>query len=190
MIWDQLLSSWAWCLTDGTHNHTKPNEFAYYGEPYPRYLSKMVNSVVGWQLLLTPCLLSTWFGDWLASQSPNPSWQHRVSLKHLQNTVILCHFVSLVCMLCHMGGWDMVCRHLAIITHNLINSDKTHGIIQNSGVGVVGLTSSKKSDFANQNLCDGGLPHTGWCLSTCFFWRIVTARHEKSEQPNCPTSWD
>ena len=124
MIWDQLLSSWAWCLTAGTHNHTKPNEFAYYGGPYPRYLSKMVNSVVGWQLLLTPCLLSTWFGDWLASQSPNPSWQHRVSLKHLQNTVILCHFVSLVCMLCHMGGWGMVCRHLAIITHNLINSDK------------------------------------------------------------------
>ena len=63
----------------------------------------------------------------------------------------------------------MVCRHLAIITHNLINSDKTYGIIQNSGVGAVGLTSSKKSDFANQNLCDGGLPHTGWCLSTCFF---------------------
>ena len=71
MIWDQLLSSWAWCLTDGTHNHTQPNEFAYYGGPYPRYLSKMVNSVVGWQVLLTPCLLSTWFGDWLASQSPN-----------------------------------------------------------------------------------------------------------------------
>ena len=108
MIWDQLLSSWAWCLTDGTHNHTKPNEFAYYGGPYPRYLSKMVNSVVGWQLLLTPCLLSTWFGDWLASQSPNPSWQHRVSLKHLQITVILCHCVPILGTLCHMGGWDML----------------------------------------------------------------------------------
>ena len=134
-------------------------------------IEKMMEFVVGLQFLLTPWLLSTWFGDWLASQSPNPSWQHRVSLKHLQNTVILCHFVSLVCMLCHMGGWDMVCRHLAFITHNLLNSDKTHGIIYNSGVGAVGLTSSKKSDFANQNLCDGGLPHTGWCLSTCFFWK-------------------
>ena len=50
----------------------------------------------------------------------------------------------------------MVCRHLAIITHNLLNSDKTHGVIYNSGVGAVGQTSSKKSDFANQNLFDGG----------------------------------
>ena len=84
----------------------------------------------------------------------------------------------------------MVCRHLAIITHNLLNSDKTHGVIYNSGVGAVGLTSSKKSDFANQNLCDGGGHILGGLCQLAFFGRIVTARHEKSEQPNCPTSWD
>ena len=69
---------------------------------------QMLDCVVGWPFLLTPWLLSTWFGDWLASQSPNPSWQHRVSLKHLQNTAILCHCVSLLDMLCHLGGWDLV----------------------------------------------------------------------------------
>ena len=172
MIWDQLLSSWAWCLTDGTHNHTKPNEFAYYGGPYPRYLSKMVNSVVGWQLLLTPWLLSTWFGDWLASQSPNPSWQHRVSLKHLQNTVILCHFVSLLGMLCHLGGWGNGCRHMISTTQNLPKPDKTHGIIDKSGVGAAGQTSSKDSDFAGHNLFSWGLHHTGCCLSTWFLQEL------------------
>ena len=42
------------------------------------------------------------------------------------------------------------------ITHNLLKSDKTHCIIDKSGVGTVGQTSSKNSDFANQNLFDGG----------------------------------
>ena len=45
---------------------------------------------------------------------------------------------------------------MTIITHNLLKSDKTHCIIDNSGVGAVGQTSSKKSEFANQNLFDGG----------------------------------
>ena len=88
-------------------------------------------------------------GDWLASQSPNPSWQHRVSLKHLQNTVILCHFVSLLGMLCHLGGWDNGCRHMLSTTHKLPKPDKTQCIIDKSGVGVVGQTRSKKSDFAS-----------------------------------------
>ena len=184
MIWDQLLSSWAWCLTAGTHNHTKPNEFAYYGGPYPRYLSKMVNSVVGWQLLLTPCLLSTWFGDWLASQSPNPSWQHRVSLKHLHNTVTLCHFVLLLGMLCHMVGWDMVADTWSTSHITCPRSDTTHGIIDNSGVGTVGQTSSKNSDFANQNLFVGGCHILGGVCQFVFFvkdsprkaWEIWTTK--------------
>ena len=90
-----------------------------------------MDCVVGWQFLLAPWVLSTWFGDWLASQSPNPSWQHRVSLKHMHTIVMLCHFLSLIGMLCHVGGWDMVAdtlsaphttssnltKHMILLTH-------------------------------------------------------------------------
>ena len=126
--------------------------------------------VVGWQFLLAPWVLSTWFGDWLASQSPNPSWQHRVSLKHLQITVILCHFVSLLGMLCHLGGWDNGCRHLISTTHNLPKPDKTPGIIDKSGVGAVGQTSSKNSDFASHNLFNGGCTILGG-VCQLDFWK-------------------
>ena len=44
--------------------------------------------------------------------------------KHLQNTVILCHFVSLLGMLCHLGGWDNGCRHMLSTTHKLPKPDK------------------------------------------------------------------
>ena len=47
-------------------------------------------------------------------------------------------------------------RDMISITHDLLKSDKTPGIIDKSGVGAVGQTSSKNSDFANQNLFDGG----------------------------------
>ena len=69
--------------------------------------------------------------------------------KHLQNTVILCHFVSLLGMLCHLGGWDNGCRHMLSTTHKLPKPDKTQCIIDKSGVGVVGQTRSKTSDFAS-----------------------------------------
>ena len=127
----------------------------------------MIDFVVGWQLLLTPWVLSTWFGDWLASQSPNPSWQHRVSLKHLQITVILCHCVSLLGMLCHLGAWDKVadtCSASHITCSKLTKT--THCIIDKSGVGAAGQTSSKDSDFAIQKLFSWGLHHTVCCLST------------------------
>ena len=91
----------------------------------------MMDFVVGWHFFLTPWGLSTWLGYWLASQFPNPSWQHRVSLKHLQITVILCHCVPILGTLCHMGGWDMLTetwsashmtcsnltKHLALLTN-------------------------------------------------------------------------
>ena len=138
----------------------------------------------GWQLLLTPWLLSTWFGDWLASQSPSPSWQHRVSLKHLHNTVILCQLLLLLGMICHMGGWDMVAYTWSTSHITCPRSDNTHGIIDNSGVGTVGQTSSKNSDFCKPTFICWGLPHTGWCMSTCFFvnnsprkaWEIWTTK--------------
>ena len=174
-----------WC----TEPYMTP-EVAYSGGPCPRKLSKSWTFVVGWQFLLAPWVLSTWFGDWLASQSPNPSWQHRVSLKHLQNTVILCHFVSLLGMLCHLGGWDNGCRHMISTTHKLPKPDnKTQCIIDKSGVGVVGQTSSKKSDVCKPHFWLGVAPY--WVVSVNLsFGRIVKGRHEESEQPNCPTSWD
>ena len=47
-------------------------------------------------------------------------------------------------------------RDMISITHDLLKSDKTPGIIDKSGVGAVGQTISKNSDFANQKLFDGG----------------------------------
>ena len=155
----------------------------------PEFCQKMMKFVVGWQFLLTPCLLSTWFGDWLASQSPNPSWQHRVSLKHMQNTVILCKVVSLLGMLCHMGGWDMVAdtwpsshitcsnltKHIVLLTIlvlGLLDRQVLRSLILQTKIYLMGVA-------------------TYWVVSVnLIFGRIVTARHEKSEQPNCPTSWD
>ena len=108
MIWDQLLSSWDCDVNSGAdsiHNHCVGHGLLPTHPSIWRWLPRFC---VLCQWLLATWLLSTWLGDWLASQSPNPSWQHIVSLKHLQNTLILCHFVSLLGMLCHMGGWDMV----------------------------------------------------------------------------------
>ena len=147
----------------------------------------MIDFVVGWQFLLAPWVLSTWFGDWLASQSPNPSWQHRVSLKHLQNTVILCHFVSLLGMLCHLGGWGNGCRHTITTTQNLPKPGTTPGIIDKSGVGAAGQTSSENSDFASHNLFSWVLHHTGCCLSTWFFFGIIDKkgmRNLNNQLPN------
>ena len=54
-------------------------------------------------------------------------------------------------------GWmGHACRDMISITHDLLKYDKTHGIIDKSGVGAVGQTNSKNSDFANQNLFHGG----------------------------------
>ena len=156
MTWDQLLSSWAWCLTPGAQNHKKPCDLHILVSHTLEKLANMMDFVVGLQFLLTPWLLSTWFGDWLASQFPNPSWQHRAYLKHMQNTVILCHFVSLLGMLCHMGVWDMVADTWSASHRTCSKLTQTQCIIDNSGVGAVEKTSSKNSDFASHNLFNGG----------------------------------
>ena len=111
----------------------------------------------------------------------------------MQNTVILCHFVSLLGMLCHLGGWGKGCRHMISTTQNLPKPDKTPGIIDKSGVGAVGQTSSKDSDCASHNLFFMGVaPY--WVLSVNLICgRIVKERHEKYEQPTAQlvgTSWD
>ena len=205
MVWDQLLSSWAWCLTSGAQNHTKPQEFAYYGGTCPGNGQQMLDFVVGWPFLLTPWLLSTWFGDWLASQSPNPSWQHRVSLKHLQNTAILCHCVSLLGMLCHLGGWDLVAdtwpsshrtcsklaKHQVILTILVL-------VLLDSQILRILLLKTKIYFMWGCHILGGLCQLEIWKgVATCWvvsvnlnFGRIVQERHEKSEQPHCPTSWD
>ena len=58
------------------------------------------------------------------------------------------------------------------ITHNLLKSDKTPCIIDKSGVGTVGQTGSKNSEFANRNLFDGGCNILGGvcqldCVKNC-----------------------
>ena len=112
------------------------------------------------------------------------------SLWNLHNTVILCQFLLLLGMLCHMGGWDMVAYTWSTSHITCPRSDNTHGIIDNSGVGTVGQTSSKNSDFANQILFVGGCHILGGVCQLVCLGRILQERHEKSEQPNCPTSWD
>ena len=123
MVWDQLLSSWAWWLTPGAQNHTQTLcVFAYAGGQNLEHCQTIMYCVVGLQFLLTPWLLSTCFGDWLASQSPNPSWHHRVSLAHLQNTIILCHFCITSWHVLAYGWMGHGCRHMANITQNLLTT--------------------------------------------------------------------
>ena len=61
------------------------------------------------------------------------------------------------------------------ITQKLLKTDKTHGIIDNSGVGAVGQTSSKNSDFANQNLFEGVA--TYWVVSV----NLIVGRIDKEK---------
>ena len=70
MIWDQPLSSWhgAWHLVHRTIQ--KPCDVhILVGHTLDNW-QQMMDFKVGLQFLLTPWLLSTWFGDWLASQFP------------------------------------------------------------------------------------------------------------------------
>ena len=52
MIWGQLLSSWAWCLTPGAQNHTKPCFLAYAGGHTLEKCPKMMDCVVGFAVLV------------------------------------------------------------------------------------------------------------------------------------------
>ena len=53
-------------------------------------------------------------------------------------------------MLCHLGAWDKVADTCSASHITCSKLTKTHCIIDKSGVGTVGQTSSKNSDFANQ----------------------------------------
>ena len=205
MIWDQLLSSWAWCLTSGAQNHTWPlNLHILVGHALGNCQNHGLVWLAGSSCWHHGCCQLD-LGDWLASQSPNPSWQHRVSLKHLQNTAILCHCVSLLGMLCHLGGWDLVadtwssshrtCSELA--KHQVILTIMVLVLLDRQILRILILKTKIYFMWGCHIL--GGLCQlefwkgvaTCWVVSVNLnFGRIVQERHEKSEQPHCPTSWD
>ena len=97
----------------------------------------------------------------------------------MQHTVILCHFVPPVGMLCHLGGWDMGADPCSTSHINCSKLRETFGILDNSGVGVVEQSSSNDSDFANQNFL-GCVCHLlgGFCQLE--FWKNCQRKHDKS----------
>ena len=157
--------------------------------PYPRKWSKK-EGLCGWLAVLVDTMVAVnliW--DWLASQSPNPSWQHIVSLKHMQNTFILCHFVSLLGMLCHMGGWDMVADTWSASHRNCSKLTKHMALLT---IMVLGLLDRQvlRILILQTKIYLMGIA-TFWVVSVnLIFARIVRGWHEKSGQPNCTTSWD
>ena len=152
-----------------------------------------MDCVVGWQFFLTPWGLSTWLGYWLASQFPNPSWQHRVSLKHMQFTVILCHFVSILGTLLHMGGWGMLAETWS--ASHMTCSNMTKNTWYYWQIWCWGCWTDKFSEFwfcKPKNIFMGVAPYCVLSVNL-IFGRIVKERHEKSEQPTAQlvgTSWD
>ena len=152
----------------------------------------MMDFVVGWHFFLTPWGLSTWLGYWLASQFLNPSWQHRVLLKHMQVTIILCHFVSILGTLCHMGGWDMLTETWSASHMTCSNLTKHLVLFTNLVLGLLDRQFLRILIFffANQQIFHGGLHHIGWCLSTWCLEELSKKGMMIYEQPNCPTTWD
>ena len=125
MIWDQLLSSWDCDVNSGAdsiQNHCVGHGLVPTHPSIWRWLSRFC---VVCQWLLATWLLSTWFGDWLASQSPNPSWHHRLSTETTVNTSILCHLVSCVAMVSQLGGWGYGCRAMPSISAQRSEINKT-----------------------------------------------------------------
>ena len=108
MIWDQLLSSWDCDVNSGAdsiHNHCVGHGLLPTHPSIWRWLPRFC---VLCQWLLATWLLSTWLGDWLASQSPNPSWHHRLStetiVKH-NNSVSSCALCCNVVSVGWLGVW-------------------------------------------------------------------------------------
>ena len=101
MRWDQLLSSWDCDVNscaDSIHNHCVGHGLVPTHPSIWRWLPRFC---VLCQWLLAAWLLSTWLGDCLASQSPNPSWHHRLStetiVKHsnsVSSCALCCNVVS------------------------------------------------------------------------------------------------
>ena len=150
---------------------------------------KMLKDLLAYQLMLATCLLSTWFGYQLASQSPNPSWHHSFLPKSLQNTTNMCHSVSLVGISCQLGAWDMVAESWQVDTLRGSTLSRTPGKMQKTSVWAVEVAEAKNSNFKIKNflLALWHILHACCQLGFCKKHRI---RHEISGQPHCPTSWD
>ena len=150
---------------------------------------KMLKDLLAYQQMLATCLLSTWFGYQLASQSPNPSWHHSFLLKSPQNTTTMCHSVSLVGISCQLGAWDMVAESWQVDTLRDSKLSRTHGEMQKTSVWAVEVAESKNSNFKIKILLLAlwHFLHACCQLGFCKKHRI---RHEIFGQPHCPTSWD
>ena len=104
MIWDQILSSWDCDVNSGAdsiQNHCVGHGLVPTHPSNWRWLPRFC---VLCQWLFATWLLSTWLGDWLASQSPNPSWHHRLSTE----TIVKYSNSVSSCALCCNGvsaGW-------------------------------------------------------------------------------------
>ena len=152
MIWDQLLSSWDCDVNSGAdsiHNHCVGHGLLPTHPSIWRWLPRFC---VLCQWLLATWLLSTWLGDWLASQSPNPSWHHRLST---ETTVKYSNSVS-SCALCCNGvsvGWLGVWlqSHAIYQCSEVRNQQNPMVFFRKLLVWCVGVSKPKTSDFANQN---------------------------------------
>ena len=150
---------------------------------------KMLKDLLAYQLMLATCLLSTWFGYQLASQSPNPSWHHSFLLKSPQNTTTMCHSVSLVGISCQLGAWDMVAESWQVDRLRGSKLSRTHGKMQKTSVWAVEVAESKNSNFKIKIFLLA-LWHILHVCCQLGFCKKHMIRHEIFGQPHCPTSWD
>ena len=129
---------------------------------------KMLKDLLAYQLMLATCLLSTWFGYQLASQSPNPSWHQSFLLKSPQNITNMCHTVSLVGISCQLGAWDMVAEPWQVDTLRGSKLSRTLGKMQTTSVRAVESGRIQEFKFQNQNFAVGLVTHSACLLSTWF----------------------
>ena len=115
--------------------------------------ANMLKDLLACQLVLATCLLSTWFGYQLASQSPNPSWHHSCLPKSIQITTKMCHSVSLVGISCQLGDWDMLAESWQVDTLRGSKLSRTLGKMQKTSVWAVEVAESKNSNFKIKIFC-------------------------------------
>ena len=113
----------------------------------------MLKNLFAYQLMLATCLLSTWFGYQLASQSPNPSWHHSVLLNSPQNTRQMCHSVSLAGIPCQLGAWDMVAEAWQVDTLRGSKLSRTQGKCRQLMFGLLKWKKPRIQISKSKNFC-------------------------------------
>ena len=151
--------------------------------------AKMLKDLLACQLMLATCLLSTWFGYQLASQSPNPSWHHSFLLKSPQNTTTMCHSVSLVGIAWQMGAWDMVAESWQVDTLRDSKLSRTPGKCRKLVFGLL-KWQNPRIQISKSKIFLLALWHILYVCCQLGFCKKHRIRHEISGQSHCPTSWD